>query len=76
MFFHDMEYLLTQTCSTHKPKLDRVEYLIRYVQLVLESLYIFTSLKTSFALHLVIHHCFVDHLIIVSMIVWHHWSEV
>lgn len=32
--------------------------------------------KNMFALHIVIHHCFVNHIIIVSMIVWYHWSEV
>lgn len=48
-----------QTCSTDGPELDCMDYLSRYIQLVLESLYIFTSLKTLFALHIVIHHCFV-----------------
>lgn len=34
-----------------------VEHLSQYIQLVLESLYIFTGLKTLFALHFVIHRC-------------------
>lgn len=69
--FYDVEYLnkILTRFTNILPELDQVEYLSQYIQLVLESLYIFTSLKTLFALHIVIHHCFVNHVIFVSMIV-------
>lgn len=49
-FLNNVEYLnmiglLKQTCWTNEPELDGAKYLSQYIQLVLESLYIFTGFK-------------------------------